>query len=398
MLLAITIFVLVLYIFFGYKLPRFAFITLPFVGAFFLIFAANTEDLYALIISIFIFPVTLFSILATRHEADVTCWPKEFARMILIVGFAILASIGFMFISGPFGGVAVGIVGLFIGSCIDAAATRRNATLAYVITTISASMRQNLPLPMALQSAAEDLKYKHSQILRRISKWLVQGYSLSESIKRGFRNCPAKITSLIAAGEKTNQVPQVIQSIENDLLEKAYDSKRIRPVYPGAYFISVILMMSVIVMGLMIGVIPKFSAVLHDLGRTDLPKSTQFLIWLSNAIVFEYGWITLLFIGFLFLLSIVYMRVRFRPRRPEKPLLFSRVSDFVKWHLPIVNWFENNYSNLQVVEVLRISLNAGGTINQAIRNTIELDVNCRYRGKLKNWLKLVEAGENPAKS
>jgi type II secretory pathway component PulF len=398
MLLWITIFVVVLYIFLGHKTPRFAFISLPFVGAFLIIFAVNTEDLFALIISIFIFPVTLFSILTTPHEADVIPWPKEWARMILIIAFAILASIGFMFVSGPFGGVAVGMVGVFISSCIAAAATQRNATTAYVITTIGASMRQNLPLPMALQSAAEDLKYKHSQILRRISKWLVQGYSLSESMKRGFRNCPAKITALIAVGEKTNQLPQVVQSIENDLLEKAYDSKRIRPVYPGAYFITVIIILSAIVLGLMIGVIPKFSSVLHDFGRTDLPKSTKFLIRLSNAIAFEYGWVTLLFIGFLFVLSIVYMRIRFRPRRPEKPLLLSRISDFVKWHLPIVHWFENNYSNLQTVEVLRISLNSGSTINQAIRNTLELDVNCRYRAKLKKWLKLVEAGENPAKS
>jgi general secretion pathway protein F len=256
-------------------------------------------------------------------------------------------------------------------------------------------MRQNLPLPMAIQAASENLKYQHAKILRRISKWLIQGFSLSESIKRGFRNCPAKVTALIAAGEKVGQVPQVVESIEKDLLEKATDSKRIRPVYPATYFIMMFICVSMIVLGLMIGVIPKFSTIIRDMAGADLPKSTMFLIKISNAIVYEYGWLTASIIFILFILSLVYIRIKFRPRRPEKPKLFSRIGDFVKWHMPIVRWFEKNNSTLQVVEVLRISLNAGNTINRAISNTLELDINCQYRKKLEKWLKMVESGKMP---
>ena len=396
MLFIITIFVCVIYIFLGYKTPRLAIFTMPYVATFLLIFSINEEQVNAAILSGCIYVITLFSILATPAEADIIPWPKVWAKMILIISASLFCCIGIFAISGPLGGIAAGIIGLFIGSLIGAAATQRNATVAYVISTIGASMRQNLPLPMALQSAAENMKYKHSIILRQISKWLVQGYSLSESMKRGFRKCPAKITALIAAGEKVGQVPQVVQSIENDLLEKAYDTKRVRPVYPAAYFVTVMIFVTLVVLYLMIFIVPKFSTIIRDMAGSELPKSTRFLIKVSNAVAFEYGWLTLAIIGFLFLMSIMYMRIKFRPRRPEKPMLFSRIGDFVKWHLPIVRWFEKNNSNLQVTEVLRISLKAGSTINEAIRNTIELDVNCQFRKKLQKWLKLVEEGQNPA--
>lgn len=51
---------------------------------------------------------------------------------------------------------------------------------------------------------------------------------------------------------------------------------------------------------------------------------------------------------------------------------------------------------LQVVEMLRLSLNAGCPVNEAINNTIGLDVNNRFKRRLKKWLKKVERGDNIA--
>ncbi len=397
MLLAITIFVLVLYIFLGFKTPRFAIITLPIVGSILFILAANNELLAIAIVALCIFPSTLISILFVRHETDIIPWPKSWAKTALVVLICIILLAAFSIMVSSLIGVYIGVfMGILLCYCAGVAVTQRNATVAFVISTVGASIRQNLPLPMALQSASENIKYKHSQILRQISKWLVQGYSLSESIKHGFRRCPARITALITAGEKTGQLPQILQTIEKDLLQKADDSKRVRPVYPAAYFIVVLTVMSLIVVGLMVAVIPKFGEVIKEVAKGDLPKSTKVLMAIADYIYFRYGW--LMIIEIVLLIAVIYIIVRFRPRRPEKPLLFSRIGDFIKWHLPILHWFENNYSTLQVVEVLRISLNAGCTINQAISSAIGLDVNCCFRKRLKKWLKEVEAGDNIADS
>jgi type II secretory pathway component PulF len=394
MLLILTIFVLILYIILGLKKSGFALVTLPVIGSFLFILAASHELLAPAITALCIFPATLVSILFMRHETDIVPWPKRWAKRIIITFLAIILLIGFFAISSPLGGAAIGFLGLLFAYCLGVNVTQRNATVAFVISTIGASIRQNLPLPMALQSAVENIKYKHSQILRQISKWLVQGYSLSESIKRGFRRCPAGITALIVAGEKIGQVPQVIGSIEKDLLQKADDSRRVRPVYPAAYFIVVLTIMSLIVLGLMIGVIPKFSEVIKELTGGDIPKSTKVLMAIADYICFRYGWLVVF--GIVFLISVIYIIVRFRPRRPEKPLLLSKMGDFLRWHLPILHWFENNYSTLQLVEVLRIFLNAGCTVNSAVANAINLDVNYYFRKRLEKWLRQIEAGNNIA--
>jgi len=191
-----------------------------------------------------------------------------------------------------------------------------------------------------------------------------------------------------------------VQAIEKDLLEKATDSKRVKPIYPAAYIITLLITMSLIATFISIGVLPKFITVIKDMAETTnipkIPKSTRILMAIANGVFFEYGWLSIMAVGGLFLTAVIYIKVRFRPRRPQKPLMLSRIGDFVKWHLPILRWFENNYSTLQVVEGLRIFLNAGNTINEAIRNIINLDVNCCFRKRLQKWLKKDEAGENIA--
>jgi type II secretory pathway component PulF len=73
--------------------------------------------------------------------------------------------------------------------------------------------------------------------------------------------------------------------------------------------------------------------------------------------------------------------------------MLSRLGDFLKWHLPILHWFERNRALVQVVGVLRMSLNAGCPVNEAIRSTLQLDVNLCFQRRLARWLRLVERGE-----
>lgn len=51
---------------------------------------------------------------------------------------------------------------------------------------------------------------------------------------------------------------------------------------------------------------------------------------------------------------------------------------------------------VQVVEMLRLSLNAGCSVDDAINNTIDLDVNICFKKRLRKWLKKVEHGDNIA--
>jgi type II secretory pathway component PulF len=53
---------------------------------------------------------------------------------------------------------------------------------------------------------------------------------------------------------------------------------------------------------------------------------------------------------------------------------------------------------IQMVEMLRLSLNAGCTVNEAIANTVDLDINTSFRDHIKEWLEKVEEGRNISES
>jgi len=153
-----------------------------------------------------------------------------------------------------------------------------------------------------------------------------------------------------------------------------------------------------LLLGLMAFVIPSFETALIEMveGAT-LPAATRFLIGITSFVSYEYAWLTwpLLMLSLIAIIPIsIY--IKFRPRRPHKPYLLSRMGDFMKWHLPVLHNFEKNYSLVHVVELLRLSLSAGCPVNDAIENTLGLDVNNCFKKRLRKWLEKVERGDNIA--
>jgi len=390
-----AILILVLYVILGYKKPGIAVITVPII-CFLVGFAAVLRETFEnILFAPIIFVATLAAVLLAKREPDYEQWPQIWAKWILLSLAFLLLCATVLVLFGPLGPIGLGFFVLFIGAVISYGLTSRHAIAAYVISTIGSSMRQNLPLPMALESAAAGRADKRSQILQRIKKWLVQGYSLSESIKRGYPKCPGHAVAMIAAAERIDQLPLAIKSIEADMLAKADEKRKLRPVHPF-YPVVVIAIMSFIVGALMTFVIPQFMSVLTEMTEgAQLPASTRFLLRIARFIMYGGGWLIVLVLAFLILVVIpASIWIKIRPRRPQKPYLLSRIGDFIKWRLPVLHWFEKNYSMMQTVGLLRLSLNAGCTVNDAIANTLGLDVNNCFRKRLQRWLAKVEAGDN----
>jgi len=398
MLIIIAILVLVLYIYLGLKKPAIALITSPFVAGAILLLGAAEESAVVIIVPV-IFFATLIAVLMSKREPDLEQWPQVCAKWILIIFVFLLFSVTMGFVFGPLGVIGIVFFILFTGLIIAYGVTSRHATAVYVISTIGSSMRQNLPLSMALESAASGRADYRSIILQRIQKWLVQGYSLSESIKRGYPKCPGYAVAMIAAAERIDQLPLAIKAVEADMITKADDRRKIRPVHPFYPLIIIVFTLSIL-FGVMMFVIPQFESVLRELtGGGSLPLATRIVIGATHFIAYKYGWLIGLSLLLVILVAVpVSIYIRFRPRRPQKPYLLSRMGDFIKWHLPVLHSFEKNYSMVQVVELLRLSLNAGCTVNDAIENTLGLDVNNCFKKRLRKWLQKVERGDNIARA
>jgi type IV pilus assembly protein PilC len=389
---AITL--LVLYIYFSFKEPAITLVTSPFV-AFVLGFAGYIDDsIGVMIISPLIFLGTVMSVSISKREPESEGWPQIWAKWILIILIFLILSITVGAIFGSAGIIGSIFFILFISSIIAFFITSRYATAAYILSTIGSSIRQNLPLPMALEATAGGRSDKHSIILQRIKKWLVQGNSLSESIKRGYPKCPGHAIAMITAAEHIDQLPLAFSAIEADITTKADESRTIRPVHPF-YPVIVLCIMFFILMSIIKFVIPQYKSVLEEMALGQLPFAMDLLTRVARFIMYDFGWLFwwLLLLIILFAIPLA-ISIRFRPRRPEKPYILSRIGDYIKWHLPVLRWFEKNYSMVQVVELLRLSLNAGYTVDDSIENTLELDVNNCFRKRLSEWLQRVKRGDN----
>jgi len=407
MLLHVALLLAIVYFVLGLKKPGIALITMPAVCGVFIFIMVVEQDIDALFAVAIVIIATFSSVFLAWRRPNIEKWRlilNGAKWLVLCLALLVLAVTLFAVLSEvptfgfPFMVLSVAVIGM-IGAAIGFGLTSRHSTAAYVISTIGASMRQNLPLPMALESAAAGRDDKRSRILQRISKWLVQGYSISEAIQRGFPKCPSYAVAMIAAAERINQLPQALKSIEADMASKSDDSGQIQPVnlfYPLILLICV----GFTAWAILAFVIPSFADALTEMtDGADFPKATQTLLQIGHFI----GWeqqalfvIALLFTAFVVIPFCVY--VRFRQRRPNEPYTSSQIGDFLKWHLPVLRSFEKNYSILHVAEMLRLSLNAGATVNDAISNTLRLDLNNCFRKRLQTWLDKVEAGENISKA
>ena len=393
MLEAIAIIVLVVYIYLGFKKPAIALVTSPFI-ALSIFITAEAESAGAMVIAPFIFFATVISVSISKRDPDSERWPQICAKWFLFIFLFLLISAALIVVFQPLGVFILMFFIIIITCSIAYNLTQQHATATYIISTIGSSMRQNLPLPMALESAAGGRSDNRSIILQKIQKWLVQGYSLSESIKRGYPKCPGHAVAMIAAAEHIDQLPLAIGAIEADMVNKADNRRRINPVHP-LYPVILIVFTIFILLTVMKFVIPSFKTVLEEMVGGALPPATQFLIGIINFVGDELGW--LIWLAFILIILVVVpasIYIRFRPRRPEKPYMISRIGDYIKWHLPVLHWFEKNYSMVHVVELMRLSLNAGYTIDDSIKNTLELDVNNCFRNRLKDWLLRVKRGDN----
>jgi type II secretory pathway component PulF len=146
-------------------------------------------------------------------------------------------------------------------------------------------------------------------------------------------------------------------------------------------------------MGLLRFVMPTYKTVLEEMaeGPARLPVATRMLLGIMEPVMNDEK--LLLLFPLAMIASGLWVYGGWRRRRPDRPYLLSRLGDFLKWRLPILHWFERNLALVQVVEMLRMSLNAGCPVNEAIRSTLQLDVNVYFRKRLARWLQCVERGE-----
>lgn len=348
-----------------------------------------------LLTGLLLFLLTVILVYVKRQmEFDEEPWYKVVSRILfkIIVWSLYFAAATALF--NAFGTLAFILTYVFVFRYQQ---TRRYSLALNVLSTLSAAIRQNLPLPMAMETAAAGRKDAAARIFRNTAKGLCEGRPLSESLKRAYRRCPAEIIAALAAAEAMNQLSEAIVALEQDSIANINGEAKIRPIHP-AYPALVFAVTFSIFMGLSIFIIPRFVDVLRDMteGQGQLPKTTQFLIEISRS--FSSPQVLAAFVIVMIFATLDWAYVYNRPRRPERPRLLSRWGDRIKWYTPGVRYFERLRSQQRVIQSLRVGLKAGYSFDGIVRQTLGLDVNWCFRTRLRRWLSCIEAGQPIADS
>lgn len=303
--------------------------------------------------------------------------------------FLLAAGIGLLYLCGPFfplGGVFLLVLG---GMTVTFLLTGRETLSMHVFSSLGASMRQNLPLTTAMEAEARSLTGQAQNVFQNIAAWLSQGFPLSEAILRGYPRCPGEALSMVKAAEYVGQTPKTIAVIERNISEKMRYGNYLQPMYPS-YPIAVIIVSVLIVTMMLYFVVPKFEMIFSDL-ECRLPAATIWMMQISR--VTNEGFV-LIPPAMLLLIVPMGLYLRFRPRRPEKPYTLSNWGDEIKWHLPPLHWFERMRAQILTADFLRIALEAGATVDNAVTGACALDLNVQYRNRLNEWLMRIQMGEN----
>lgn len=164
-----------------------------------------------------------------------------------------------------------------------------------VLLQFSTDLRDLLSAGMTLGSAIKKLSTQsgnaqRAAVLSLVHEDIVQGLSLSDSLKKYPSSFPEFYISLIQAGEASGQLQEALENAVHHY-ERAAEAKEqvtgalVYPLLVSVFGVIVILFC-------LMFVIPRFTQIFTDMDRV-LPLPTRMLIFLSTLLL-QFGWIFLI--------------------------------------------------------------------------------------------------------
>ncbi len=246
---------------------------------------------------------------------------------------------------------------------------------------LSGMLRAGLPLTRALTVIERQSKEgKFKTIVENINAEIKKGKTLSDALGLYPNTFTRLFISMTKAGEESGALVDALNNIAIQM-DKVYRlQKKVKGalIYPG-----VILGVMVTVGILMfIFVVPGITSTFKELG-TELPFSTQLIIWVSDFMSNHWLVAVVLILGFIFGL---YYSMKTVPGQ--------RVRDNIITRLPLIGDLIKEANAARVTRTLSSLLVAGVPVSESLNITKDIVGNYLYRKPIEEALKVVEKGES----
>jgi type II secretory pathway component PulF len=316
-------------------------------------------------------------------------WPKIWASGLLRILFVLvlLASLLALF----------NVMGLILFILLTAAfyqglqAARRHRSFE-IISSLTLCIQQNLPLPMALQTAARSYSGAVRAALERISYWLTQGYSLAQALRKGWPQVPPDLAASVENAEQIGRLPEILEKLKTDWTEyiEAKKIQRINLMYPALVLLVSVLMF----LTAAFFILPRYEPVLQNVleRREDWPMLSAMLFSLTSYLRSKDSWVFWLIVLLPPLLFLLISSV-YRLRRRPFPL-----KDRLLWHTPVIGRLRRHDCLLRLVRHLQAALKSGLDLTDAMEKSLSLPFNHCFRSQLVRCIQRMRSGQVPEKA
>jgi len=276
----------------------------------------------------------------------------------------------------------------------------RLASCATIVRHLELIMRQNLPLPVALQLAAQTERGTTRRVLFRCGQLTQLGMPLSDALRRAYPKCPGTLMSVIAVAEQSGTLPAALHEWA-PRLERTYTDREFTLTARFGYSLATWLTFLVLLSGVGYFVVPKFRQIAADFG---VPLSNVNMDMLENPFALEIPrtWAGLILRGAAFatLLAVVFILLRWIwigifKRRFERLSAIDRFSDWFGWTVSPFRSLTRARAWSQALPTIRLATVAGAAFDDAVFQAAHLDVNSQLRAQLMEWSLLLKSGESP---
>jgi type IV pilus assembly protein PilC len=220
---------------------------------------------------------------------------------------------------------------------------------------------------------------KLQKIITDLGTRVEGGETLSRAMQRHPKAFSSLFIGLIKAGEVGGVLEESLQRLSH-FLEKDVELRR--KVKSALTYPVLVLVMSMGITGFLVyWFVPQWAAILTDLGlkADDLPAPTQFLINLSNLLVYE-GWKIIVSVVIIIVANRLFVRTRFGRRVMDRIKL--KVPVFGKLHHKIcMARFSRTMGTLLTsgVPILQAMETVAGTVGNTIMSDALLEARARIR-------------------
>ncbi len=244
---------------------------------------------------------------------------------------------------------------------------------------LSAMIDAGMPLSRALDILMRQTKNaKFKKILQTIHEEITKGNSLSEALEKFPKIFSPLMISMVRVGEESGNLSESLRVVGVQLSNSYTLRKKVK----GAMMYPAIVMAAMFIIGILMFmyVVPTLTATFKDLD-TELPKSTQLVIFISDTLAAY----PLLVFGLIFGL-IIAISMASKTRKGKRFL------DIIILRVPVLSKIVKDYNVALTARTLASLLSSGVGVVESLNITQDVLQNSKYKKVLASAVTDVQKG------